>query len=229
MRGCTILSLTLLGACAGAADTAGHTSRASLAAWWGMPDGTPERVATATRLEDVDGAVGVLAQAAISVPAPYVPTIGIGGWTWSSDTGGTEVSASDVWVSATWEWSALKTVAVFGGVAAHLTGLELDSRFASPPALPASYDHSDVIPALVVGAWLRPIAILDAGVELHLGAIGDRRLTAAQAQLGWAVLPTPAISLGLTAGYRHQTIVSGGDGEAELTLHGPFLGLALTF
>lgn len=138
---------------------------------------------------------------------------------------------SDLYVEACWAPLALNLGGVSIGLAAHQLSLKTTI---SAGAVSATLDESAVLPTLAVRAYVAPLDMLEAEIVVHALSVplGDLTGTYAYAQAQVAYYPMTYI--GVIAGYRHTMIdieIKSGNNKAvaDLTLSGPYLGLAAQF
>jgi hypothetical protein len=158
--------------------------------------------------------------------------ISFGGTTFSGGAAvDSEAEITDLYAEAYWAPIALDLGGFSLGLAAHQ--LQLSASLESS-GVKETLDESAVIPALAVRGYVSPIDMFEAEVAVHGMSIpaGDAQGTYLDVMAKVAFYPVEYV--GIIAGYRHTVYdldVDAGDKSfaANLTLSGPFIGLAAQF
>ena len=159
-------------------------------------------------------------------------TINFGG---NPFTAGTTIDSSatlsDLYAEFCWGPIELDVAGFSIGLAAHQLGIQTEMSAAGTSA---KLDESGIVPTLALRGYVAPLDMLECEVMLHglavpLGDASGSYFTA-QAQVSYY----PFDYVGVFVGYKHTAIdveIESGDtkAKANITLSGPFLGIAAQF
>lgn len=159
-------------------------------------------------------------------------TINFGGESFTAGTAiDSEATFSDLYAEFNWGPIELNPAGFSIGLALHQLGLRTSI---SAVGQSVEFDESGIVPTLAVRGYVAPLDMLEAefmvhGLAVPLGDISGSYLVA-QAQVSYY----PWDYLGVFLGYKHSAIdieFEDGDRQAEanVTLSGPFLGVAAQF
>ncbi len=188
----------------------------------------------------------------LSVGTPIFDFHGFLGWqAWSTDgdgtitktlnfgdesfTAGSKISAeaevTDLYAEVNWAPIALNVAGFSIGLAAHQLSVTTSMESGGQQA---ELDESGIVPTLALRAYAAPLDMLEVEVMVHGLAVplGDASGSYLTGQIQASYYPIE--SVGIIGGWRHTAIdVEFEDGsnkaKANITLSGPFLGLAAQF
>lgn len=150
----------------------------------------------------------------------------------AGDTLSSEASLTDLYVEFAWGPIELDVAGFAIGIAAHQ--LSLQTKLSSGLAGSAEFDESGTVPTLSLRGYVAPLDMLEVEAMVHGLAvpIGDASGSFFTGQIQASYYPFSY--LGVIAGYKHTAIdIEYEDGsrtaKANVTLSGPFLGLAAQF